>query len=113
VRELLAFIEEHPEAPLTVTALADKIGMSVRNFTRVFGAEVGVTPAAFVERVRVEAARRLLESTERSVADVASACGFAGADAFRRAFGRCVGLSPSEYRARFGTAHTPPMERQH
>jgi transcriptional regulator GlxA family with amidase domain len=72
IRDLLAFIQEHPDAPLTVPALAGRVGMSVRNFTRVFRAETGASPAAFVEGVRVETARRMLESTPCSVVDVAS-----------------------------------------
>jgi len=76
--------------------------MSVRNFARIFRAEVGLPPAAYVERVRVETARRLLETSERSVDDVAEASGFGTPERLRGAFARRVGLSPREYRARFG-----------
>jgi transcriptional regulator GlxA family with amidase domain len=102
VRDLQAWIVEHPDEDLEVPALARRAGMSGRNFSRVFRAEVGVPPAAYVERVRLETARRLLESTARSVDDVAIASGFGTPESLRRAFGRRVGLSPREYRARFG-----------
>ena len=68
---------------------------------RAFHAEVGVTPAAYVERTRLETARRLLESTARSVEDVAAGAGFGTPEALRRAFARRIGLSPREYSARF------------
>jgi transcriptional regulator GlxA family with amidase domain len=102
IRELQAFIVEHPEAALDVPALARRAAMSVRHFGRVFRAEAGLSPAAYVERVRIETARRLLESNARSVEEVAAASGFGTPETLRRAFARRVGLSPREYRARFG-----------
>lgn len=102
IRELQAWITDHPDGALDVPALADRVGMSVRHFTRVFRDEVSTTPAAYVERVRVETARRLLETTARSIEDVAGAAGFGTPEALRRSFARGVGLSPREYRARFG-----------
>jgi transcriptional regulator GlxA family with amidase domain len=102
IRELQTLILEHPEAALDVPALAKHAAMSVRHFGRVFRAEVGLSPAAYVERVRVETARRLLETSVRSVDDVAAASGFGTPESLRRAFARRVGLSPREYRARFG-----------
>lgn len=78
--------------------------MSVRHFCRVFRSEVGVPPAAYVERVRVETARRLLETTAAGVEEVAASAGFGTPEAMRRAFARRVGLVPREYRARFGAA---------
>lgn len=104
LREVQAHVIEHPGAALEVPTLARRAGMSVRNFSRVFSAEVGVSPAAFVERVRVEAARHLLETTRRAAGEVASAVGFGTPEALRRAFARRLGLSPREYRARFGAA---------
>jgi len=75
--------------------------MSVRNFTRVFQRESGMTPADFVETARVDSARRLLEDTETPLQRVASACGFANPDTMRRAFLRRIGTGPKEYRERF------------
>ena len=104
LRELQAWIVEHPDAELSVPALARRAAMSVRHFARVFRAEVGVAPAAYVERVRVETARRLLETTGLSIERVADGAGFGTPEALRRAFARRLRLSPREYRARFGAA---------
>ena len=102
LRELQSWIVEHPDASLDVPAMARRAAMSVRHFGRLFRAQVGVPPAAWVERVRVETARRLLETTSRGIEDVAEAAGFGTPESLRRAFGRRLGLSPREYRARFG-----------
>jgi transcriptional regulator GlxA family with amidase domain len=95
------WILEHLPLELTLTALADRAAMSVRNFTRVFQSETGLTPADFVEMARVDAARRLLEDTETPLQRVASRCGFASPDTMRRAFMRRIGTGPSDYRERF------------
>ena len=104
LRDLQAYIVEHPTAELGVPALARKVAMSARHFSRTFRAEVGVSPAAYVEAVRVEAARRLLEDSSDGIEGVAAAAGFGTPEALRRAFARRVGLSPREYRARFSAA---------
>lgn len=98
--ELVRFIEAQPGADLTVQALAARANMSPRHFARTFTSQVGLPPAKFVARVRVEAARRQLES-EVGVETIAEACGFGTAESMRRAFHRALGVSPSEYRARF------------
>jgi transcriptional regulator GlxA family with amidase domain len=101
LRDVQAWVHEHLDADLRVDALARRAAMSPRHFARAFAAEVGTTPARFVLEVRVDAARRLLESTGRSVEDVAAACGFGTAEVLRRAFVRTVGVSPRDYRRRF------------
>jgi transcriptional regulator GlxA family with amidase domain len=106
IRDLQAWIVDHPDAALGVPSLARKVAMSVRNFSRVFTAEVGVGPAAYVENVRVETARRLLETTAMSIEQVAAGAGFGTPEAFRRAIHRRLGLAPREYRARFGDIET-------
>ena len=103
LRELQAWIVEHPNADLCVETLARRVAMSPRNFFRVFVRELGMTPARFVERVRVEAARRLLEETSRGVHDVATACGFGSPETMRIAFRRMLGVSPKRYRSGFST----------
>jgi transcriptional regulator GlxA family with amidase domain len=103
IRDLQAWILEHPGRDLSVEALARHVAMSPRNFCRVFVREVGMTPGRFVERVRVEAARRLLEETSRGVSDVAAACGFGGPETMRLAFRRMLAVSPKRYRSRFSS----------
>ncbi len=102
-RELQAWIVEHPNADLCVETLARRVAMSPRNFFRVFVRELGMTPGRFVERVRVEAARRLLEETSRGVHDVAAACGFGTPETMRIAFRRTLGVSPKRYRSGFSS----------
>src|SRR4030095_7583086 len=83
VRELQAWIVEHPGHDCSVPALAHRVAMSPRNFARVFLREVGTTPAHYVERVRVEAARRRLEESTDGVDAVAADCGFGNAETMR------------------------------
>ncbi len=104
LRETQRYIVEHPEADLGVEALAVRSAMSPRNFARVFRDEVGCTPARFVERTRVEAARRRLEESRRGIEEIASDCGFGSAETMRRAFLRNLKVGPAEYRERFRAA---------
>jgi transcriptional regulator GlxA family with amidase domain len=101
LREVQRHVVEHPEADLSVEALARCACMSPRNFARAFAAETGTTPARYVERVRIEAARRRLEDIAEPIAAVASACGFGTAETMRRTFLRKLGVGPAEYRRRF------------
>ncbi len=103
LREAQRYVVEHLEADLSVEALAVRAHMSPRHFARSFRAEVGLTPARYVERLRLEAARRRLEEGEEPVAAVAGACGFGGAETMRRTFLRVLGVGPAEYRRRFYT----------
>jgi transcriptional regulator GlxA family with amidase domain len=107
LREVQRYAVEHLAADLTVEALAQLAHMSPRHFARSFRAEVGLTPARYVERLRLEAARRRLEEGEEPVAAVALACGFGTAETMRRAFLRALGVGPAEYHRRFHTATTP------
>jgi transcriptional regulator GlxA family with amidase domain len=101
LRELQEWIHTHLDEDLSVAVLAEQALMSPRNFARVFRAEVGVTPAAYIEQLRVERARSLLESGEAPIEVLAAECGFGTVETFRRAFQRTVGASPSQYRERF------------
>lgn len=101
LRELQEWIHTHLEEDLSVAVLAERALMSPRNFARVFRAEVGMTPAAYVEQLRIECARSLLEFGEAPVEAVAVECGFGTVETLRRAFQRTVGASPSQYRERF------------
>ena len=104
LRDVQTYVVEHPEADLSVRALADRAVMSERNFARQFRMQVGLTPARYVERVRVEAARRRLEESDDSVDVVARSCGFGTAETLRRTFLRALRTTPSEYRRRFCAA---------
>ena len=97
---LLAWARENLAEPLTVEQLAEKAAMSPRNFARLFAAETGVTPAKAVERLRVEAARALLDSQPLQVEDVALETGFGDAERMRRAFIRAFGQPPQALRRR-------------
>ena len=101
LRELQAWIAGHLEQELTVPRLAERALMSERSFARAFHREVGQTPAAYVEALRIERARALLEDGAPSLEGVAQATGFASAEVLRRAFHRRVGVSPADYRDRF------------
>ncbi len=96
-------------ADLRVEQLAERAAMSPRHFARTFSSEVGVTPARFVERARVEAARRLLEESAAGVDEIARRCGFGTAETLRRSFLRALHVSPSDYRRRFRTVPVPPF----
>jgi len=99
--ELQAWIADHLDSDLSVERLADRAAMSVRNFSRMFSREVGVTPARFVERARVDGARRLLEESTASVDEIAARCGFGTAETMRRTFLRSLHVTPTDYRRRF------------
>jgi transcriptional regulator GlxA family with amidase domain len=108
LREVQRHVVEHPAGDLSVEALAEHAHMSPRHFARAFAAETGVTPARYVEQVRLEAARRRLEDTAEPIAAVAEACGFGTAETMRRAFLRALEVGPAEYRRRFYV----PLEKE-
>jgi transcriptional regulator GlxA family with amidase domain len=101
LRDLQAWIADNLDADLRVEALAERVHMSTRNFARAFGREVGLTPGAYVEAVRIERAKQRLEEAGEPVEAVARSCGFGSAETMRRAFSRRVGVPPADYRARF------------
>jgi transcriptional regulator GlxA family with amidase domain len=105
--EVLRWAPEHLDEDLSVSALAARAGMSERNFARVFADEVGETPAAWVQRVRVEAARRELEWSRLSVKEIAARCGYRAPETFHRAFVSTLGVTPLEYRQRFQPTAPP------
>lgn len=109
MRELLQYIAEHPDADLSLAGLAARMSMSPRHFARVFTAEVGVSPGRYVDRVRLETARRLLESDNRELDAVSRAAGFGNQQGMRRAFTLALGVTPAEYRRRFGGTTTATL----
>jgi transcriptional regulator GlxA family with amidase domain len=101
VRPLVDRIVAEPAANHSVAELARAAGLSERHLARVFLREARTTPARFVERVRVEAARDALEGGNTPVEAVAERCGFGSAETMRRAFMRVLGVNPGELRRRF------------
>ena len=101
LRELHAWVLEHLDAALDVAALAARVHMSPRNFARVFRREMHTTPGKFVERLRVETARRRLEETRRSLKQIATECGFGSVGSMRSVFQRTLGVPPARYRQHF------------
>jgi transcriptional regulator GlxA family with amidase domain len=98
LRELQVWIAENLNRRVAVKDLAERVAMSVRTFERLFTREIGRTPSQHVMLMRVEAARRQLERTDRGLKEIASSCGFGGVDVMNRAFVRLLGMTPSKYR---------------
>lgn len=103
IRQLQLWMLENLDSDLAVEHLAKRVAMSPRNFSRRFRGEVGLSPARYVEEIRVEAARDRLENTRLPMSRIAVVCGFGSAETMRRAFTRRMGLAPTEYRKRFYT----------
>ncbi|MEV6397196.1 GlxA family transcriptional regulator [Streptomyces sp. NPDC051907] len=104
LREVQQWIAEHPDDDLSVASLAERARLSPRHFARAFQAETGVSPGRYVDRVRLEHARRLLEDTADSVEEISRACGYGTSEAMRRAFAKALDSAPVEYRRRFRAA---------
>jgi transcriptional regulator GlxA family with amidase domain len=104
LREVQRWITEHPAGDLTVESLAARARLSPRHFARAFREETGMTPGRYVDRVRLEHARRLLEDAADGIEEVARASGYGTPEAMRRAFLRTLGTPPAEYRRRFHPA---------
>ncbi|MFF5757280.1 GlxA family transcriptional regulator [Streptomyces longwoodensis] len=104
LREVQRWITEHPADDLSVEALAARARLSPRHFARAFRDETGTTPGRYVDRVRLEHARRLLEDTADGVEEISRASGYGTPEAMRRAFVKALGTPPAEYRRRFRPA---------
>ena len=102
--ELERWIAEHLTADLRIERLAERAGMSPRNFARRYRETRKRSPARTVESIRVDAARRALEETDDRIEDIARRCGFHSEEHLRAAFGRHVGIAPRAYRDRFAVA---------
>jgi transcriptional regulator GlxA family with amidase domain len=105
LRDLLAWVADNLQSKFSVSTLARRAAMSPRNFARIFREEIGETPARHIETLRVEAARRQLETTVSPLEEVADICGFRSAEILRRTFFRRIGTTPGKYRSSF--AHRP------
>jgi transcriptional regulator GlxA family with amidase domain len=101
LRELESWVLDNLNKPLNVPVLAQRVAMSPRNFARIFTKELKTTPAKFVERLRVEAARRRLEESHNSMEMIASECGFGNVNSMRNVFQRTLKIAPGQYRRHF------------
>ena len=104
IATLQTYVYEHLAEDLRLEALAAHVGMSPRNFSRVFTREVGIAPGRFVEQCRLEVARQWVEESGAPLSEIAARCGYGTADGLRVAFERNLNVSPREYRQRFSTA---------
>jgi transcriptional regulator GlxA family with amidase domain len=111
LRELEPWVLDNLNKPLTVPVLAERVAMSPRNFTRVFTKEMKTTPAKFVERLRIEAARRRLEESQNSMEAIAGECGFGNVNSMRNVFQRALKIPPGQYRRHFRHAKHPVRKR--
>lgn len=107
IRAAVSAVQAGPGARHAVSDLASQAGLSPRQLQRRFTAELGVPPAQYVERVRVEAARRALAEGDEPVDVIARRCGFGTAETLRRVFHRHLGVAPSDYRDRFRSLGEP------
>jgi len=99
---LLEWIPAHLGDDLSLEALATQARMTPRTLSRVFSQELGMGPGRYVERVRLEAARNLLQDAQASIATVARLTGFGHAENLRRSFHKHLAVSPQDYLQRFG-----------
>jgi transcriptional regulator GlxA family with amidase domain len=97
------WISERLAGDLSLSVLADQAGMSERSFSRHYAEATGQTPARAIERLRVEAAQRLLSETALPVKRISQRCGFGSEETMRRSFHGLIDITPQDYRARFGS----------
>ena len=100
-RELLSWIAEHPANDMSIPALAHRAAMSERTFVRLFKAQTGMTAATYVELVRLDRAKMLLETSDWPLARVAERSGLGSVASLIRACRRRLGITPEQYRQRF------------
>jgi len=101
LRELQIYMLENLRADLSVEALAARVGLSPRHFSRLCLREMKMSPGRFAERLRVEAAQQMIDSSAMGLKEIADRCGFGSADTMRRAFQRVIGITAGEYTERF------------
>lgn len=101
IRGTQEFIEQHFQDPLSVDSLAERTSISLRNFIRRFKKATNNTPIEYIQRVRVEAAKKMLESTTLNVTQAMFASGYNDDKSFRKVFKKYSGLTPLEYRKKY------------
>lgn len=103
IQEILNWISEHLCEELTVERLAEQSSMSPRNFARVFVKETGITPAKYIDKIRLERACRYLTETQLSIKEITKKCGLGTHDNMRRIFVKYLHTVPTDYRRNFGS----------
>lgn len=111
IREAQRWLRLHSHEPIDLDALANKVSMSPRNFARRFKAATGEAPLAYVHRLRIDRARRELESERRSIEEISRDVGYQDVAFFRQLFRRHTGIAPREYRMRFGVRQVEQLTR--
>jgi transcriptional regulator GlxA family with amidase domain len=102
IQQAQSWLFQNLQKEVHIEELAQRSGMSPRNFARRFAAATSETPIGYLHRIRIDAARHMLESRRKSIGDVGVAIGYEDEAFFRRLFKRHTGVSPRDYRARFG-----------
>lgn len=102
IMDTLNWVHQNPEKDLSMENLASQSRMSERNFARVFKKEIGLTPGKYIEKMRVEIAANLIETSDNTLQQIAARSGFISEEKMRRAFLRQLGVLPHVYRKRFG-----------
>ncbi|BES73197.1 helix-turn-helix domain-containing protein [Marinobacter nanhaiticus D15-8W] len=103
VRRIQGWAMDNLETPFTLGEMADQASLSIRHLTRLFQKETGRSPMEFVERARLDKARRLLQDTDLPLKSIAFRCGFSSDDQFRRTFRKYLSVVPNDYRSRFSS----------
>lgn len=102
IRRSQEYLQEYFNAQFTIDELSQRLGMSTRNFTRRFKQATGETPLEYLHKLRINCAKQLLETDYKSVQEICYEVGYEDIPFFRRIFKRYAGLSPKEYKQRFG-----------
>jgi transcriptional regulator GlxA family with amidase domain len=110
VAKVLKYVTDHISDALTIEGIADAVGVSRRTFSRAFAKHAQVTPSVFVEQVRIDFARKLLEETDVPLKTVAFRCGFHNATQMRMIFSRQLSITPKLYRERFRADDVPRID---
>ncbi|NRB56696.1 MAG: GlxA family transcriptional regulator [Salinicola sp.] len=110
--DAVALMERHLEQPLSMTAVSDRIGLSMRQLQRLFLDELGKRPRDYYLELRLDRARHLLEETDRDILSIGLACGFSSASSFSRAYRQRFGAPPSASRRPDGHSAPPPNHGQ-
>ncbi len=101
VKEVQAYIENHPDEKISVEQLSSKFAVGRRNFDRRFIKATGNTPIVYAQRVKIESAKKALEATRKTINEVMYEVGYSDVKAFREVFRKVTGMSPIEYKARY------------